>query len=73
MPFAGSFIVGSLLTPMIVRRVRPMLVVTCGLLVSAVGFIMLTQVGGPHALAILVTSSVTFCVGLSFAFTLTTD
>src|SRR6266853_728462 len=38
MPFAGGFIVGSMLTPMIARRVHPARLVAAGLALAAVGF-----------------------------------
>jgi DHA2 family multidrug resistance protein-like MFS transporter len=72
-PFAVAFIVGSTVTPRIVRYVRPAFVMAGGLVIAAVGFGLLTQVSGPSALAILVTSFVTFCLGLAPVFTLATD
>jgi len=82
MPFAAAFIVGSTLTPMIVRRARPAFVVAGGLVVSAVGFGMVTQIGhgsqvgqagGSSGLAILVTGYTIFSLGLAPVFTLATD
>jgi MFS transporter, DHA2 family, multidrug resistance protein len=74
MPFAGSFIVGSMVTPLIVRHARPMVVISCGLLLSLIGFVAMTRVGnGPSALPILVASFVTFCLALAPVFTLATD
>jgi DHA2 family multidrug resistance protein-like MFS transporter len=72
-PFAVAFIVGSTLTPVLVRRVRPAYVVAGGLVLAAIGFAMLTQVRGPSALGLLVASFVTFCLGLAPVFTLSTD
>jgi DHA2 family multidrug resistance protein-like MFS transporter len=73
MPFGAAFIVGSMVTPAIVRRARPAFVMAGGLAVSAVGFGMLTWVEGPSGLAILVTAFVVFSLGLAPVFTLTTD
>jgi DHA2 family multidrug resistance protein-like MFS transporter len=74
MPFAGSFILGSMITPLIVRRARPMLVISIGLLLSTIGFVMMTRIGdGPGALPLLVASFVTFCLALAPVFTLATD
>jgi DHA2 family multidrug resistance protein-like MFS transporter len=74
MPFAASFIIGSMVTPLIVRHARPMLVMSIGLLLSVIGFVMMTQVGdGPSALYWLVASFVTFCLALAPVFTLATD
>jgi DHA2 family multidrug resistance protein-like MFS transporter len=75
MPFAGAFIVGSTLTPLIVRRVPPAILMAAGLLVAAIGFVLLTQIhdNGRAALPLLVTSYLTFCLGLAPVFTLATD
>jgi MFS transporter, DHA2 family, multidrug resistance protein len=72
LPF-GGFIVGSMLTPPIVRRVRPAFVMDAGLALATVGFGMLTQVDGISGLAPLVTGSVVFSLGLAPVFTLATD
>jgi MFS transporter, DHA2 family, multidrug resistance protein len=74
-PFALAFIVGSMLTPMIVRRFRPASVVAAGLGVASVGFGMLTFVhddpeGG---LGTLITGFVIYSLGLAPVFTLATD
>jgi len=49
MPFGAAFIVGSMLTPAIARRARPAYVMAGGLVVSAIGFGMLTLVEGHRA------------------------
>ncbi|MGH7571401.1 MAG: MFS transporter [Gemmatimonadota bacterium] len=72
-PFAVAFIVGSMATPLIVRRVRPAYVMAAGLGLAAVGFGMLTQVGGTSGPAIPVTGFVLFSLGLAPVFTLATD
>lgn len=73
MPFAGGFIVGSMATPVIVRRMRPAYVMAAGLSLAAIGFAMHTQVGGTEGPAVLVTGFVIFSLGLGPAFTLTND
>jgi DHA2 family multidrug resistance protein-like MFS transporter len=73
MPFAGAFIVGSMLTPAIARRIRPGFVIAGGLALAAVGFGMLTQLDGPSPLAVLVTGFVVYSLGLAPVFTLATD
>jgi DHA2 family multidrug resistance protein-like MFS transporter len=72
-PSGAGFIVGSQLTPVIVRRVRPAYVMAAGLLLAAVGFAVLTQVGGSSGLAALVTGYVLLSLGLAPVFTLATD
>ncbi len=73
MPFAGGFIVGSMLTPMIARRLRPASLVAAGLALAAVGFGVLTQVGKAPGVALLVTGFVVYSLGLAPVFTLATD
>ncbi|MGQ0571418.1 MAG: MFS transporter [Armatimonadota bacterium] len=73
LPWAGAFIVGSMLTPLIVRRVRPAFVMAAGLALAAVGFGVFTQVDAASGLAVIVTGSVAFSLGLAPVFTLTTD
>ena len=72
-PFAGGFIVGSMLSPMLARRVRPAFLMGVGLVIAAVGFVVLTQVDGPSGLTVVVASTVVFSVGLSPVFTLAND
>jgi DHA2 family multidrug resistance protein-like MFS transporter len=73
LPFSGGFVVGSLLTPVIVRRFRPASVIAAGLAVSAVGFTALTQVDEASGLAVLVCATVVFSLSLAPVFTLTND
>jgi DHA2 family multidrug resistance protein-like MFS transporter len=73
LPFTGGFVVGSLLTPVIVRWFRPTSVVAAGLVVSAVGFTVLTQVDRASGLAVLVCATVVFSLSLAPVFTLTND
>lgn len=72
-PSGVGFIVGSQLAPVIVRRIRPAYVMAGGLVLAAIGFAVLTQVGGPDGLAALVTGYILFSVGLAPVFTLATD
>ena len=73
MPFAAAFIVGSMLTPVIVRRARPARVMVGGLALASVGFAILTRVEGSAGLAIVVTGFVIYSLGLAPVFTLATD
>ena len=73
LPSFGSFIVGSMLAPALVKRVRAAYVMAGGLALGAVGFALLTQVGVDSGVAVLVTSSVIFSLGLAPLFTLTND
>ncbi|MGH8671248.1 MAG: MFS transporter, partial [Burkholderiales bacterium] len=69
-PMMIAFIVGSNLVPIIVRRVGPEIVICAGLVLSAIGFVALTQVDSALGLA---RASVVFSFGQAPVFTLTTD
>ncbi len=72
-PFAGGFIVGSMLAPALVRRMRPAYAMAGGLALAALGYAILTQVGEGSGLALLVTGMVLQSLGLAPVFTLTND
>jgi MFS transporter, DHA2 family, multidrug resistance protein len=72
-PSAAGFIVGSMVTPVIVRWMRPGLVIAGGLAVAAGGFAVLGQVGAADGLAAVVAGSAIFSLGLSAVFTLAAD
>jgi MFS transporter, DHA2 family, multidrug resistance protein len=72
-PYACSFLVGAMLTPLLVRRIKPAFAMAGGLVVTAIGFGLLTQVDGDSALATLVSGSVVFAIGLAPLYTLAAD
>jgi DHA2 family multidrug resistance protein-like MFS transporter len=73
LPSAAGFIVGSMLAPAVVRRVRPGLVVAGGLALAAAGFVLLTRVDGASGLRVVVAGSVLLALGASPVVTLSTD
>ena len=73
LPFTGGFVVGSLLTPAIVRRFPPASVIAAGLALAAVGFAVLAKVDRASGLPVLVCATVIFSLGLAPVFTLTND
>ena len=73
LPSSMGFIVGSLLTPLLVRRARPAHVMAVGMALAAVGFALLTQLDAAAGLAVLVTGSVAFSLGSAPMTTLATD
>ena len=73
LPYAAGFIVGSLLTPVFVRRSRPAFVMAAGLVLAAAGFVLLAQVSGDDGLATVVSGSVVFALGLAPVYTLAAD
>ena len=73
LPSSLGFIVGSLLTPLLVRRARPALVMAAGMVLAAVGFGLLTQLDPAAGLGVLVAGSVAFSLGSAPMTTLATD
>jgi DHA2 family multidrug resistance protein-like MFS transporter len=74
-PEAIGFVVGSNVTPRLVRRIRPAYVMGAGLAMAAVGLLILAQVtvATENALAIVVITSVIISLGLAPIFGLTTE
>jgi DHA2 family multidrug resistance protein-like MFS transporter len=73
LPSSVGFIVGSNLAPRFVHRIRPAVVLGGSMGLAAVALGMLTQVGGPAGLAIVVAASVVISLALSPVFNLTTE
>jgi MFS transporter, DHA2 family, multidrug resistance protein len=73
LPWALSFVVGSMLTPLLVRRVPATVVVTGGLVLAAIGFALLVQPFARLGLAVVLVATVTMSLGLAPVFTLATD
>jgi DHA2 family multidrug resistance protein-like MFS transporter len=73
LPFFAMFILGSMLVPMMARRVRPTILIAGGLTLAATGFLVLTRVTGSSSVAIVVTAIAVYSLGLAPVFTLTTD
>jgi DHA2 family multidrug resistance protein-like MFS transporter len=73
LPSGAGLIVGSTLAPLLVRRLRPALVVTAGLILAALGFGLLTQVGAASSLEVLVTGAFIYSAGVAPALALSTD
>jgi DHA2 family multidrug resistance protein-like MFS transporter len=73
LPWAAAFIIGSLVTPAIARRVRPAVLMSGGLALSAVGYWMLTRIGPDTPLMQFAVATFVFALGASPVFTLTND
>jgi MFS transporter, DHA2 family, multidrug resistance protein len=73
MPWALSFVVGSIATPAITRHIRPAVVMSVGLVVATLGFGLLTQSDAGNGTALLVIATVVIALGLAPVFTLATD
>jgi MFS transporter, DHA2 family, multidrug resistance protein len=65
LPMVGGLLLATLVTPVVARRVRPALIMAAGMAVAAAGFGVTTQVDGTSGLAVLVTGSVIFALGLA--------
>lgn len=72
-PSSGALIAGSLMAPVLVRRVRPGFVIAGGLVLTACGFVVLAQVDSSSDLATLVAASVILFLGIAPPITLATD
>jgi DHA2 family multidrug resistance protein-like MFS transporter len=72
LPSSAGSVLGSMLTPVLARRVRPAFVMAAGLVLAAVGLGLFTLLG-PAGLALLVTGSVVFSLALAPVDTLATD
>jgi EmrB/QacA subfamily drug resistance transporter len=73
LPWALAFVVGSILTPRIVRRVRPGFVIAGGLAFAAVGFGMLATIDEGTSFLVIATGLTVSSLGLAPVFTLATD
>ncbi|MGH9197926.1 MAG: MFS transporter, partial [Acidimicrobiia bacterium] len=73
LPWSGGFIVGAILTPTLVRWSRPATVIAAGMVVAAIGFALITHVENESGLAVLVSGSIVFSLGLAPVTTLTTE
>jgi MFS transporter, DHA2 family, multidrug resistance protein len=73
LPSFVAFIVGSLLAPAFVRRMKPAFIMAIGLAIGAVGFLLLTQIESGSGLAVFVVASIVYSLGLAPLFTLTND
>jgi len=65
LPASAGFVLGSMLTPVLARRVRPAFVMAAGLTLAAVGLGLFTQLHSGAGLGILVTGSVVFSLALA--------
>jgi MFS transporter, DHA2 family, multidrug resistance protein len=72
LPSSAGFIVGSMLTPVLARRIRPAFVMAAGLAL-AVGLGLFTRLGSAAGLGVLVTGSAVFSLALAPVDTFATD
>jgi DHA2 family multidrug resistance protein-like MFS transporter len=65
LPAMACLILGSLATPLLVKRAQPPLVMSIGFLVAAIGFVLLAQAGVHGGFALAVAGAAVFCLGLA--------
>jgi DHA2 family multidrug resistance protein-like MFS transporter len=73
LPSFLSFVVGSMIVPMLARRFPAAQLICAGLVVAAVGFAVLTQIDKANPLAVIVTGSIIYSLGVSPVVILATD
>jgi MFS transporter, DHA2 family, multidrug resistance protein len=72
-PSGVAFVAGSMLAPAFARRMRPTYLIACGFVFAALGFAVLTQIGGSHGPGVVVTGYIILSLGLAPVFTMATD
>ena len=65
LPAMAGLIIGSLATPLLVKRVQQPLVMSGGFLVSAIGFVLLGRASVHGGFALVVAGAAIFCLGLA--------
>ena len=73
LPSVAGIIAGSMLAPQLVRVVRPVRVVSAGLVLAALGLLVLTRAGAESGLAAIVAGSTLIGLGVGPVGTLGTD
>ena len=73
LPWAVAFVVGSMVTPPLVKRARPATLMSAGLVLSAFGFALFTRLDRETSFLTFALGSTIFSLGLAPVFTLTTD
>jgi DHA2 family multidrug resistance protein-like MFS transporter len=73
LPASAGFILGSMVTPVLSRRIRPGYIMTAGLALAAVGMGLFSQVSSTSGLVIVVAGLVVFQLAVAPVDTLATD
>jgi DHA2 family multidrug resistance protein-like MFS transporter len=73
LPWTLGFIIGSLLTPVMIRYIKPVTLMTIGFVLGAIGYAILLQVQYLPPLMAIVIGSVITSISMAPVFTLTTD
>ncbi|MDF1628341.1 MAG: MFS transporter [Alcanivoracaceae bacterium] len=73
LPSAMVQIVGAMLVPNLARRIRPATLISGGLLITAIGMLLMTQAGGGYAAAVVVIGTIAMGAGAMPMMILGTD
>jgi DHA2 family multidrug resistance protein-like MFS transporter len=73
LPSFLAFVLGSMLAPALIKRVRPAWVMAGGMAIAAVGMLGLTQVTAGSGLGVIIVTSFVYSLGIAPVFTLTND
>ena len=73
LPASAGTVLGSMLTPVLVRRIRPAFVMAASMALAAAGLALFVRLGSATGLGILVTGSVVFSLALAPVDTLAAD
>src|SRR5688572_22514297 len=73
LPWAVAFVIGSLVTPAVVRHIRPVVAMAGGLAFGAIGFAIFTQVDMTTTPVLVAVGSFIYSLGFSPLFVLTND
>jgi DHA2 family multidrug resistance protein-like MFS transporter len=73
LPSIGAFVLGSMIVPAISRRIPSPQLIAAGLVISAIGFGVLSQIDRASPLAVIVTGSIIYSLGFSPVTILATD
>lgn len=73
LPAFGSFILASLVVPVLAKKIRPVILMIFGLSITALAFIILTQISVDSGIAVYVISSILYSLGLGTVFLFSTD
>jgi len=72
-PSGLAFALGSVTAPFLVRQFEPYVVISVGVVISAVGFLLLTQLNGTNNPWLLFAGMMIFCLGMAPTGAITTD
>jgi MFS transporter, DHA2 family, multidrug resistance protein len=73
LPATGGLVIGSMLAPLVIRRLGPVQLLVSGLVSAGAGVALLTQIDFPNGLGMLVAGSLVMGIGSGIVGTVATD